>query len=360
MIKTALNQKPLSASAVDFSPIQRLTALWALSEAALGGVLHAFRVPFTGLVMGSVAVVLISMIAHFSDKKGVIIKATLIVLIAKGAVSPHTPVTAYAAVFLQGVLGETAFRLIKSPRWAALILGGSALLLSAVQKFLILTLVFGMTVWKSLDLFGNFVLQEFLSLNGAELWLPISTILILIYIALHMIAGIISGWYAPRLASAILFEYDANEIVIPDLTSTGGKWVAPPKRRRRWLRRLSAYLVIVLALTMVVLSYIIPVFEKNQGLSALIMVLRSLAVMGIWVYVLGPFFRKKLQRYLQGKQSLYADDVQSVLLLMPQLKALVSAAYRYSAEFSGFRRWKRFVFIVLLKILTMPVSAEKS
>ncbi len=359
MIKTALTQEQQSNTQAELLPVQRLTALWALSEAALGGVLHVLRIPFTGLFMGSVAVLLITMIAMFSEKKGDILKATIIVLIVKGAVSPHTPVTAYGAVFLQGLIGEAVFRWFKSPSRAALVLGGSALLLSAIQKFLILTLVFGLTVWKSLDLFGNFVINEFLPPGGAHVWLPISTILILIYIVVHLIAGIFAGWYAPRVASVIMQEYETNSAAFPGLTTTPESAIIPRRKRRRWLRRFSAYLVIGLALIMVVLSYVIPVFEENQGLSALIMVLRSLVVMGIWIYVLGPFFRKKLQRYLQNKKSLYADDVQSVLLLMPQLKALAAGAYRYSAEFSGIKRWKRFVFILLLKILTTPMRAEE-
>ena len=35
--------------------IQRLTALWALNECGLGGILHAVKSPFTGLVLGSIA-----------------------------------------------------------------------------------------------------------------------------------------------------------------------------------------------------------------------------------------------------------------------------------------------------------------
>ena len=49
--------------------ISRLTALWALSEAGLGGILHALQSPFTGLFVGGFAIILISLIAYFADDK---------------------------------------------------------------------------------------------------------------------------------------------------------------------------------------------------------------------------------------------------------------------------------------------------
>ena len=46
--------------------IQRLTALWAFSESGLGGIMHALKIPFTGLVVGGMSVIMISFIAQLS------------------------------------------------------------------------------------------------------------------------------------------------------------------------------------------------------------------------------------------------------------------------------------------------------
>ena len=43
--------------------IQRLTALWAFTESGLGGIMHALQIPFTGLLVGGMAVIMISLIA---------------------------------------------------------------------------------------------------------------------------------------------------------------------------------------------------------------------------------------------------------------------------------------------------------
>lgn len=62
--------------------IARLTALWALAESGLGGYMHAMKIPFTGIVLGGTAIVVISLIAWFSTTPfKSIIRATLLVLL---------------------------------------------------------------------------------------------------------------------------------------------------------------------------------------------------------------------------------------------------------------------------------------
>ncbi|MCX7875007.1 MAG: hypothetical protein N2321_02445, partial [Melioribacteraceae bacterium] len=47
----------------------KLTTLWAFTESTLGGILHALRIPFTGLFVGSASVFFISLIAQYSKNK---------------------------------------------------------------------------------------------------------------------------------------------------------------------------------------------------------------------------------------------------------------------------------------------------
>jgi len=105
--------------------VWKLTALWAFSEAALGGILHAFKVPMRGIFIGGSAAILISLIAYFSDRKGTVLKSTLLVILIKGIVSPHTPLTAYFAVFLQGFIGEILFFKKRFFKLSALINGNT-------------------------------------------------------------------------------------------------------------------------------------------------------------------------------------------------------------------------------------------
>ncbi|HNJ28266.1 MAG TPA: hypothetical protein PLQ40_04880, partial [Ferruginibacter sp.] len=90
--------------------IQRLTALWAFTESGLGGIMHALQIPFTGLVVGGMAVIIICLIADLSKHQlKQVLKSALVVLIVKAMVSPHTPFPAYIAVSFQALLGYLLF-----------------------------------------------------------------------------------------------------------------------------------------------------------------------------------------------------------------------------------------------------------
>ena len=57
----------------------RLIALWILIESFLGGILHGFKIPVTGLMVGGSAMISIIFIARYFPSKGSILKAMLVV-----------------------------------------------------------------------------------------------------------------------------------------------------------------------------------------------------------------------------------------------------------------------------------------
>src|SRR6476661_6814218 len=140
----------------------RLTAFWAFTEAGIGGLLHAFKSPFTGLIIGGTAVILLALIARRSNfNAGTIIKCTLLVILMKSLVSPFTPPTAYIAVGFQGLMAALLFTIVPSFRVAAVLLGILAMVESAVQKLLVLWLFFGTTLWEAADGYLTWLLSQF-------------------------------------------------------------------------------------------------------------------------------------------------------------------------------------------------------
>src|SRR5690349_7246116 len=129
----------------------RLIALWVLNEAMLGGIIHGLKIPVSGLVVGSCAIICIALIGWYVPKKGAIIKATLIVAIFKMMLSPHSPPPAYIAVFFQGLLGELLFWNRRFFTLSCLLLAVLALLESALQRILVLTLIYGNDFWKVIN-----------------------------------------------------------------------------------------------------------------------------------------------------------------------------------------------------------------
>jgi ABC-type thiamin/hydroxymethylpyrimidine transport system permease subunit len=81
----------------------RLIALWVMVEAVLGGMIHGLKLPVSGLIVGSCAVLCICLIAYYVPARGAILKATVVVAIFKMMLSPQSPPAAYLAVFFQGV-----------------------------------------------------------------------------------------------------------------------------------------------------------------------------------------------------------------------------------------------------------------
>ncbi|HEM49313.1 MAG TPA: hypothetical protein ENO27_03785, partial [Caldithrix sp.] len=247
------------------NPNKRITAIWALSEAALGGVLHALRIPFTGLFIGSSAVLFITLISYLDNKRGAILKATLLVMTVKAIVSPHSPINAYLAVAFQGIIGELLFMLIRSKRIAAFLLGFFSLLESSLQKILVITIVFGQNVWEAIDVFSEYVLSQFLFRTDSAEIISISIILISIYISIHLSAGIIIGIWAPRLAVNVKIRVQGMQMIeLPELKPL--KIVQPKLRKGRKIwKKFSTVSILMLAIAIFILSYFFPVFEKSMG-----------------------------------------------------------------------------------------------
>ncbi|MBL7748647.1 MAG: hypothetical protein JNM19_14520, partial [Chitinophagaceae bacterium] len=133
----------------------RLIALWVISEAMLGGIIHGLRIPVSGLLVGSCAVVCICLIAWYAPVRGAIIKATIIVAIFKMMLSPQAPPMAYAAVFFQGLLGELLFRNKKYFTVTCILFAVLALLESGLQRILVLTIIYGNDLWVVINDFIN-------------------------------------------------------------------------------------------------------------------------------------------------------------------------------------------------------------
>ena len=146
--------------------IERLTALWALNECGLGGFMHAFSSPFTGIIVGGISILLISLIAlHTKNVGPTIFKALSIVLLVKLSVSPHSPITAYVAVSFQAFFGVFLYGLFSVNHITIVLLGAITFLESALQKLLTLTLIYGQSLWDAINIYTAWVSDKLTFLN---------------------------------------------------------------------------------------------------------------------------------------------------------------------------------------------------
>src|ERR1700712_4975096 len=145
--------KPAESISFDKQIFYRLVALWVLVEGVMGGMMHALKIPFTGMIVSSGAVICICLIAYYVPAKGAILKATIIVAVFKMLLSPHTPPTAYIAVFFQGLMGQILFFNLRYHRLSCILLAVLALVEAAVQRIVLLTILYGTNFWSAINEF---------------------------------------------------------------------------------------------------------------------------------------------------------------------------------------------------------------
>jgi hypothetical protein len=359
-ITSLIESSPIPEKTKPLIHSERLISLWALSEAALGGVLHAFQIPLTGLFVNSSAVLFMVLIASTAEKKGTILKATLIVLIVKGMVSPHTPLNAFIAVGFQGLVGEILLGSRRHFLFASIMLGIITLLQSAIQKVIVLTLVFGNTLWESIDIFGNFVLNQLPFFNPPSDPLNISFWLITIYIGIHLLAGIgigilsakVPGWIAQEIKNdGKKYKIDGSPPVLEIKTN---------RKKKNWLKKPSSLLILLLAGVIIISSYIFPEISGTQGVKALIMIFRSISIMFLWYILVGPFLFKIYQKFLKSKQNAYAEEVQQTIQILPSLRYIIYQSWDKSRDFKRFRKIKAFIILTIINILTADFFSDEN
>ena len=332
--------------------------MWALSEGFLGGFLHLAKVPLTGLILGNVAVIIITLIAKFSDRNGTIIKATIIVLIIKGILSPYTPFTAYLAVFLQGLSGELLFFKRKTPFLSALFLGIIVSLFSSIQKVFFLTVIFGKNLWDSIDQFTLIIFKEFFGLINSNF--AISKWLIVIYSSIHIIAGILAGLYAARLSKKtdyLLRNSENHSLFKVDtfLEEEKNNKIKNSKHRRWWLKP-SGIIFSVLTISLFLYSYFYPDYPYIQKDSLLIMVIRGILLMFIWYKFLSPLLLNWFKKMTNKKKSKYTSDIENVINTIPLFKSIIKFCWKESSTQKGLKRLHRFFSITLLNLLTVEIN----
>lgn len=324
----------------------RLVALWVLSEALLGGIIHGLKIPVSGLVVGSCAVVCISLIGWYVPARGAILRATVIVAIFKMMLSPHTPPAAYIAVFFQGMLGELLFYNRRVYRAACFALAVLTLLESALQRILALTIVYGNDLWKAVNEFINGLTRQQVPANY-------SLLIAGMYVGVHLIAGLFIGWWVAGLPVRIARWSREGKNRIRINSDTTVMQAAHP-RRGKWLKKgLFVVWIILVALYVQSAAGIgMPLLPASMLLKLL---LRSFVIVLTWYFLISPLLRRWLQAWLRQKQKRRAQDIEQVVRLLPATQALIRQSWRQSSGAKGLKRITACVKMILVNAL-QPAS----
>ncbi len=326
----------------------RLIALWVLCEAMLGGIIHGLKIPVSGLVVGSCAIVCICLIAWYVPAKGAIIKATIIVAIFKMMLSPQAPPPAYIAVFFQGLMGELLFWNKRFFRLSCILLAVLGLLESGLQRILVLTIVYGNDLWKVINNFINGLTKQKQTTNYS-LWIGSG------YVILHLITGIVVGWWSSLLPKRIArWRQDKQNLVLAE----GASAIAlPSKTKKRKRLKKGLFIIWLLLIALYVQSYFkigTPLLPSHISLKIL---LRSLIIVLGWIFIVGPLLKQILHWWLKKKQTRSQQDVQEVMRLLPATQELISQSWKQSSGHKGWKRintWSKMVLVNALSPLSTP------
>lgn len=326
--------------------LSRITALWALSESALGGFLHAVKIPFRGMIISNVAVFLIGLFGYFRKKSDSIVKESVKVTMIKALISPHTPLTAYIAVLMQGGIGGGFFIGKKFFRLRMYFFSFIISILTGMQRFLILTLIFGESLWRSINDLFNYALKAlFIPQNSFEI--NFSFWIISLYVGVHVLGGIITAWYT-----------NITVITLSDQTITKLIFLLQPDQIKNvnngYIKKKSipiTIIIILAAIGIVIISYILSESKGFDVSSLLFMIIRSIIILLFWFYVLSPLVASLLQKYFSRKRKVYSSDLNKINEILPSLKLTVINLWKQSSNIKGLRRLDYLIKYLLLQII---------
>ena len=324
------------------SPIQRLTAFWAFSEAGFGGLLHITRLPFKGIFIAGAATLFISLIAKFSTFKGNILKSTLLVIIVKFLVSPHTPITAAVAVFTQGLFGELFLFSQKLRKILVPVFSMFIQFITAVQKIIIVTLLFGENFWITLDDFSNSIINKFISAERIEF----SILLLGAYIIIHVLAGLFLGFFILKLLKRIE-ENDTKINNDPNDKVAGVLSFENTRKRKRWFQKLSGIVILFFFLALLSFSFFVPEWANSKLTEIIVMIVRAVIIVLFWYFLISPLLRKIISKQVSKQKAKHLVEINSILHFFPQMKQIVGYSWKKSKDFRGIKRIENFLFSLI-------------
>ncbi len=333
--------------------LKRITALWAFSEAAFGGILHILKIPLTGLFLSVAAVIFISLLAYYSEDKKIILESALLAVLVKAVVSPYTPLNSYFAIAVQAFLGYYLYTYIKSHRIATFLLGVLTLLYSAFQRLFMLTILFGFTFWESLNEFADYIVLQFYKFDTSS-GFSFSMMIITLYAGIHLFAGIIVGLKASNIPRWVKSAYDYYKsyyvfhlITLDHFLNNDKKG----KKVKRWWQRPSGILFIIFCLFLLVFSYYLNNYNRFWGV--VFMLLRSFTISFIWFSILSPIAIGKFKRFIEKEKFQHASEINNITDLFPSFRAIINNSWSVSKKYIGIERLIFFFSLSFFLLFTM-------
>ncbi len=325
--------------------IYRLTALWAFVECGLGGILHAFKLPITGLLVGGIAIAIISVIKALSgsDFRGNILKALSVVIIIKATITPHAGITAYLAVAFQGISAVIFYSIIPSFKIATILHCMISMVESALQKVLVLLILYGETLLRAIDQLGKWV-SSFLDVPVNQ----ISYSIIGAYAIGFAIWGVLIGWMAIRLTTIIQSQLHRERYTVKISKSTG------PLMTTSSRRKYGMYFIFLILAALFIYSF----FMENRD-NGWLLIVRVIVILILFYKIIGPLLAYLLSRFIRKYRSGNTGYLDYVLDALPYSGSIARKAWKENKERPFFMRIRQFMIDVIMYQLYFIPEEQK-
>ena len=318
--------------------VTRLSALWALAEITLGGVLHTLRIPLTGLFVGSTALACVYLIARSTNSALTILKALLAVMAIKVMSLPHASPFSYLAMSFQAACCMPLIGRRGNSRAWVTSLFIVASMYSPLQKLVILYITFGHEgLYVVLDALRNWLSPQLTT--GEFLFLPL-----VLWFGAHIVAGYLLSVWLLRWVS-----YDSVKDVYHD------EWIRSRVSATPELQDQPIMTVRRIILSLIILVALSGLYFYESELPAWMHVLwRPLLIILSWQVVVRPLIQRFSRRLISGSAN--SKDVKAVMDELPQMWSILTFAQTKSAEVTGWvSRIKTFLKVTIALTTTrMP------
>ncbi len=317
--------------------VNRLSALWALTEITLGGVLHALRIPLTGLFVGSTALACVYLIAISSKHYRSIVKSLSVVSAIKVMSTPHASPFSYLAMAAQSLCCmPLAGRRGQSRIWVT-VMFLLASIYSPMQKLMILYVTLGQHGLSAVLV----ELRDWVAPNLTTT--EFVMVPLLLWFGAHLSAGFFLAKWLHRWAiagsthSELYDEWNRTELGTPVL--------APSRASRRRQIAFSAVTVAALSLLYVFEGY----------LPGWVHVLwRPLLIIACWQLMARPLLMI-LSKYWT-RSTIDESDVRAVMDEFPRMWSILTFAQKKSIHATGWTSRMRTFLMVTMHISLTPSS----
>ena len=303
----------------------RLIALWVVCETLLGGIIHSFNLPFSSILLSGSSVICICLLAKVTGKGG-ILKATVIVVLFKFLLSPQTPPAAYLAVFMQGIFGEVFFSSVRNYKISCVLVGIFSLAESAIQRIIILLILFGNDFPKAINKFVQSAFSKNVNTNY-------SMYLASLYVLIHIIMGGLIGYFAfsiwqKNTSSGHAFRLD---MYIPE---TDQEKVKKKNKKTKWW----LLVIWIILVALLIYSWIFPANRIFSPRSILLMLIRSVIILLTWYLFLSPVLLFYFKKWVEKKKQKLHGEIQEIILLLPATKYVIKQSWVNSSGKKGIKR----------------------